>query len=147
MNAFDFGIGVVILVLILIFFGPIILYMFHLKTFGQRVNEVRYKSGQPPAAPESSAFLLIIPIFGGIWFFVLISKMKRAYETADVKFQNSNWALTGVISGVLYWVSTLLSFLIPFLGILGIAWIILAIIHWVQMTTASNGLLRELRTA
>jgi hypothetical protein len=113
---------IVVLTIIFIFVLPLI---FYIRSYLKTARVVNRAGG---SAPTGSAWLLLIPLFGIAWFFVLLIKLKEAIRLAGIKTTKSLWWTSGLIAGGLYVFGFVATSINSFFSILvGVGWLVFAI--------------------
>jgi hypothetical protein len=87
------------------------------------------------SAPVNSAWFLLVPLFGMIWFFVLLIKLRNAMRNTVAGEPNNQWWIFGMLAAILSVTGmTLSSFFPDLISIfLLLTQIILAVLHWMKL--------------
>lgn len=114
---------------VLLILAPIIFYILSFKKTAAIVNAAG------GTAPVNSAWLLLVPVFGMIWFFVLLIKLRSAMRNTVAGEPNNQWWAFGMFAAILSVIGVTLSSFFPDLlnGFLLLAQIILAVLHWIKL--------------
>lgn len=114
---------------VLLILVPIIFYILSFRKTAAIVNAA---GGSVPA---NSAWLLLVPLFGIIWFFVLLIKLRNAMRNTVAGEPNSQWWIFGMLAAILSVTGmTVSSFFPDFISVfLLLAQIILAVLHWIKL--------------
>lgn len=83
----------------------------------------------------NSAWLLLIPVFGMIWFFVLLIQLRRAMKNSAVGEPDNQWWVFGMLAGSLSVIGVIFSaFSAGLLNILLLlVQFIFAVLHWIKV--------------
>lgn len=114
---------------VLLILAPIIFYILSFRKTAAIVNAAG------GSAPVNSAWLLLVPVFGMIWFFVLLIKLRRAMRNTVAGEPNNQWWIFGMLAAILSVTGvTISSFFPDVLNVfLLLAQIILAVLHWIKI--------------
>lgn len=114
---------------VLLILAPIIFYILSFRKTAAIVNAAG------GSAPVNSAWLLLVPVFGMIWFFVLLIKLRRAMRNTVAGEPNNQWWTFGMLAAILSVTGvTISSFFPDVLSVfLLLAQIILAVLHWIKL--------------
>ncbi len=133
-TAGDFA-GVLLPILLLL--SPLIAFVFYILSYRKTAVAVNAAGGN---APVNSAWLLLVPLLGYAWFFVLLIQLKDAITKSGRNTDNSQWWIFGMIAGGLFAIATFaLLFKPDLIGLLGFnilvfaAWAVFAVLHWVKL--------------
>ena len=114
---------------VLLILAPIIFYILSFRKTAAIVNAAG------GSAPVNSAWLLLVPVFGMIWFFVLLIKLRSAMRNTVAGKPNNQWWAFGMLAAILSVTGVTLSSFFPDLlnVFLLLAQIILAVLHWIKL--------------
>jgi hypothetical protein len=117
---------------VLLILAPIIFYILSFRKTAAIVNAAG------GSAPVNSAWFLLVPLFGMIWFFVLLIKLRNAMRNTVAGEPNNQWWIFGMLAAILSVTGmTLSSFFPDFISIfLLLTQIILAVLHWIKLVQA-----------
>jgi Ca2+/Na+ antiporter len=114
---------------VLLILAPIIFYILSFRKTAAIVNAAG------GSAPVNSAWLLLVPLFGMIWFFVLLIKLRNAMRNTVAGEPNNQWWIFGMLAAILSVTGMTLSSFFPDLisVFLLLTQIILAVLHWIKL--------------
>jgi hypothetical protein len=114
---------------VLLIVAPIIFYILSFRKTAAIVNAAG------GSAPVNSAWFLLVPLFGMIWFFVLLIKLRNAMRNTVAGEPNNQWWIFGMLAAILSVTGmTLSSFFPDLISIfLLLTQIILAVLHWMKL--------------
>jgi Ca2+/Na+ antiporter len=114
---------------VLLILAPIIFYILSFRKTAAIVNAAG------GSAPVNSAWFLLVPLFGMIWFFVLLIKLRNAMRNTVAGEPNNQWWIFGMLAAILSVTGmTLSSFFPDLISIfLLLTQIILAVLHWMKL--------------
>jgi hypothetical protein len=131
MESFSIWHWLIVILMLAIFVAPV---FFYIRTY-QNVSKILNSIGAD--APTSSAWLLFIPIFSIIWFFVLLLKLRNAISATRLDGLPNTWWTYGIIAGVLnislIFTGGLISEKAGAVNV--IIWIAFAVLHWVELAS------------
>ena len=126
----------IILIILLVSLIPMVFYILTLQKALTRV------SPENRAMPPENAWLLIIPLFGLIWHFIVVNNMARSLAA---EFKKREITVEEVEPGKSLGLATCIlqvCTIIPFLGFLaGLAGLICWILYWIKIDGYSSKLL------
>ena len=114
---------------VLLILAPIIFYILSFRKTAAIVNAAG------GSAPVNSAWLLLVPLFGMIWFFVLLIKLRNAMRNTVAGEPNNQWWIFGMLAAILSVTGmTLSSFFPDIISVfLLLTQISLAVLHWMKL--------------
>ena len=132
------GIGMIVLLIFAITLLPII---FFLLTLHRTFDEV---SAENRLMPSGQVWLILIPLFGMIWQFIIVQKMADSLQKEfALRGVDCKEARPGYSIGMAYCILSVCSF-IPFVNFLtGFGVLIKWIIYWVKIADYKNMLVRN----
>jgi len=114
---------------VLLILAPIIFYILSFRKTAAIVNAAG------GSAPVNSAWFLLVPLFGMIWFFVLLIKLRNAMRNTVAGEPNNQWWIFGMLAAILSVTGmTLSSFFPDIISVfLLLTQISLAVLHWMKL--------------
>lgn len=108
---------------------PFIPYIFYILSFRKTAQVINAAGG---SAPRNSAWILLVPLLGFIWFFVLLFQLRDAIKKTGKTPENNQWWVFGIIAGCLSLVGILTAaFGVGLLVLIG--WVVFSILHWIKI--------------
>lgn len=119
----------IVVVFLLAAIAPLVFYILSFRTTAAAVNAA---GGN---APVNAAWLLLIPLFGVVWYFVLLIQLRAAMRSTNFGEPDNQWWIFGMAAGCL----TLFSIVLPSVTVglvqivILVAQITLAVLHWFKL--------------
>jgi hypothetical protein len=113
---------------VLLVSSPIVFYILSFRKTAKAVN------ADGGSAPMNSAWLLLIPLFGMIWFFVLLFQLRGAMRNTKSGEPDNQWWVLGILAAGLSVVAIFVAMAPGILSILVlVAQFTLAVLHWIKI--------------
>lgn len=111
---------------------PLLLYVY---SFRQTARAVNAAGGD---APVAALWLLLIPLFNYIWFFVMLYRLRAAIQRTGAEPRDNHWFVLGCTAGAIHLAQVLSGSLIHMdmlfvqAGI-WLVWWVIGIFHWFRL--------------